>query len=93
MLAEQAAARFRAAVETDKANSQAYRWLGRASLLLDDPEAAVLTFSAYARLRPKNPLGWWELGLAYERLGTEGGVGRLRWRLPRDLDGGGPVGI
>ncbi len=75
-LAEQAAARFRAAVETDKANSQACRWLGRAALLLDDPEGAVEAFSAYARLRPKNPLGWWELGLAYERLArrVEGAV-------------------
>jgi hypothetical protein len=47
---------------------QAYRWLGRAALLLDRPGDAVAAFSAAVRLRPHNPLGWWELGLAYDRL-------------------------
>ena len=67
-LAAQALGRFQAAVQTDPANFQAHRWLGRAALLLDRPGDAVAAFSAAVRLRPHNPLGWWDLGLAYERL-------------------------
>jgi len=67
-LAAQALERFQAAVQADPANFQAHRWLGRAALLLDRPGDAVAAFSAAVRLRPHNPLGWWDLGLAYERL-------------------------
>ena len=67
-LAAQALARFDAAIAADPGNFQAHRWLGRAALLLDRPEEAVAAFSAAAHLRPANPLAWWDLGLAYERL-------------------------
>lgn len=67
-LATQALARFEAAVAADPGNFQAHRWMGRAALLLDRPEEAIAAFSAAARLRPANPLAWWDLGLAYERL-------------------------
>jgi tetratricopeptide (TPR) repeat protein len=67
-LAAQALERFQAAIAADPANFQAYRWLGRAALLLDRPGDAVAAFSAAVRLRPDNPLVWWELGLAYDRL-------------------------
>jgi hypothetical protein len=40
-------------------------------LLLDEPRKAAEAFSAYVRQRPDNPLGYWELGLAYERLARE----------------------
>lgn len=67
-LATQALAHFEAAVAADPGNFQAHRWLGRAALLIDRPEEAIVAFSAAARLRPANPLAWWHLGLAYERL-------------------------
>jgi len=67
-LAAQALERFQAAIAADPANFQAHRWLGRAALLLDRPGDAVAAFSAAVRLRPDNPLGWWELGLAYDHL-------------------------
>ncbi|HEY76417.1 MAG TPA: tetratricopeptide repeat protein [Thermoflexia bacterium] len=70
-LAEQAAVHFRAAVRAGGANAQAYRWLGRTALLLGEPEEAVGAFSEFVRQRPDNPLGYWELGLAYERLARE----------------------
>jgi hypothetical protein len=70
-LTERAAARFRAAVAADPDHAQAHRWLGRTSLLLDEPRKAAEAFSAYVRQRPDNPLGYWELGLAYERLARE----------------------
>ncbi|MEM1589198.1 MAG: tetratricopeptide repeat protein, partial [Candidatus Bathyarchaeia archaeon] len=67
-LATQALAQLETAVAADPGNFQAHRWLGRAALLLDRPEEAIVAFSAAARLRPANPLAWWDLGLAYERL-------------------------
>lgn len=67
-LAAKALARFEAAIAADPSNFQAYRWLGRTVLLLDRPEEAITAFSAAVRLRPDNPLAWWDLGLAYERL-------------------------
>lgn len=68
-LAAEALAHFEAAVATDSSNFQTHRWQGRAALLLDRPEEAIAAFSAAVRLRPTNPMAWWELGLAYERLG------------------------
>lgn len=65
-LAEQAAARFRAAFADDPASAQAHHWLGWTLLLLDKPGEAAEVFSVYVRLRPDNPMGWWELGVAYE---------------------------
>jgi tetratricopeptide (TPR) repeat protein len=75
-LVEDAAERFQAAAAADPGHAQARRWAGRAALLLDEPLAAAKAFSAYVRQRPENPLGYWELGLAYERLvrWTEGTV-------------------
>lgn len=75
-LAGAAAAHFRAAAEAHGANAQAGRWLGRAAMLLDDPEEAVAAFSVFVHLRPEEPLGYWELGLAYERLArrTQGAI-------------------
>ena len=70
-LAEQAATCFRAAIEADPEDEQAYRWLGRAEMLLGDPEGAIGAFSTFVRQRPEEPLGYWELGLAYERLARE----------------------
>jgi len=67
-LVTQAMGRYQSAVQADPANFLAYLWLGRAALLLDQPSNAVAAFSAAVRLRPDNPLGWWELGLAYSRL-------------------------
>ncbi len=67
-LAAQAAVHFQAAVRVDETNTQAYRWLGRTAMLIGDPEEAVSDFSTVVRRRPNNPLGYWELGLAYERL-------------------------
>ncbi|MDW8071889.1 MAG: tetratricopeptide repeat protein, partial [Anaerolineae bacterium] len=69
-LAAEALARFQAAIAADPGNFQAYRWLGRAALALDRPEEAVVAFSTAARLRPANPLAWWDLGLAYGRLAS-----------------------
>lgn len=92
-LAERAADRFRAAVEADPRNGQAYRWLGRAALLLDRPEEAIVAFSAATRLHPANPLAWWELGLAYERL-AQGLEGAVHLALASDSDcTAGPVPI
>ncbi|MEA3308229.1 MAG: hypothetical protein U9Q70_01775 [Chloroflexota bacterium] len=59
---------FQAAAQADPHNAQAQRWLGRVALLRGKPLQAVEHFSDVVQLRPDNPLGYWELGLAYERL-------------------------
>jgi hypothetical protein len=50
--------------------------MGRTALLLDEPLTAAEALSAYVGQRPENPLGYWELGLAYQRMArqTEGVV-------------------
>ncbi|MEA3309647.1 MAG: tetratricopeptide repeat protein, partial [Chloroflexota bacterium] len=59
---------FEQAVVSNPKNAQAYRWRGRTALLQGQSVQAVEAFSAYVQLRPQNPLGYWELGLAYERM-------------------------
>jgi tetratricopeptide (TPR) repeat protein len=70
-LAESASTWFRAAHDVNPDNAQAYRWSGQTALLLDKPAEAVMAFSTYIEMRPDNPFGWWELGLAYERLAQQ----------------------
>lgn len=85
VLAEEAAARFGAAVAADPEHAQARRWVGRAALLLDEPLTAAEALSAYVRGRPENPLGYWELGLAYE--GMAGRVeGAVHWAFEPRAD-------
>jgi tetratricopeptide (TPR) repeat protein len=79
-LAEGAAERFGAAVAADPDHAQARRWAGRAALLLDEPLTAAEAFSAYVRQRPGNPLGYWELGLAYERMARRA-EGAVHWAV------------
>lgn len=83
--AEEAISWFHRSIEADKDHAQAYRWLGRAALLLDAPDEAETAFAHYVRLRPDNPLGYWELGLAYERL-VRRVVEATYWRLDLHVD-------
>jgi len=91
-LAEQAAICFWAAIEADSGDEQTYRWLGRAEMLLGDPEGAIGAFSTFVRQRPEEPLGYWELGLAYERLAPRA-EGTVRVVLGPELDEGANLAI
>lgn len=87
-LAAQALEHFRAAAEADASNAHVHRWLGRTALLLGRPEDAIVAFSRAVHLRPKHPLAWWELGLAYESLAP---VSTFPWveqeAMPRSIKG------
>ncbi len=84
-LTEQAAARFHAAIAAAPRHSQAHRWLGRALLLLGKPHSAAEAFSTYVNQRPDNPLGYWELGLAYHRLAQQTEI-NVHWQFDAELD-------
>jgi len=84
-LAGAAAAHFRAAAEAHGANAQAGRWLGRAAMLLDDPEEAVAAFSVF--VHPCGRRSPWAIGnWAWPTSGWRGGrKGRLRRSSLRNL--------
>jgi hypothetical protein len=52
----------------DPGASQAYLLLGRIECLLGEPTSAVQWYIKYVQLRPKNPLGYLELGFAFANL-------------------------
>lgn len=81
----QATEHFSAAITADPDHAQPYRWQGRAALLLDEPALAEQAFSTYSRLKPDNPLGYWELGLAYERMARHL-ADATYWRLDLAID-------
>lgn len=81
----QATEHFSAAITADPDHAQPYRWQGRAALLLDDLMSAAQAFSEYARLKPDNPLGYWELGLAYERMARRL-PNATYWHLDLEID-------
>ncbi len=83
--AEEARVLLRRSTAVKEDHAQAYRWLGRTALLLDAPEEAERAFSHYLRLKPDNPLGYWELGLAYERLARRA-ADATYWRLDLGVD-------
>jgi hypothetical protein len=56
------------AIKNNSLAPQSYLLLGRAYCLLDEPENAVESYQKYTTLRPDNPLGHWELALAYEQI-------------------------
>lgn len=51
--------------------AQSYLLLGRAYCLDGNIEDAINSYQSYIRLRPKNPLGHLELGLAYSLIGQK----------------------
>jgi tetratricopeptide (TPR) repeat protein len=59
------------AVLQNPENSQAYLQLGKAQCLLGLPEKAKFSFQKYTELKPKNPLGYLELGFVNESLGDQ----------------------
>jgi tetratricopeptide (TPR) repeat protein len=76
---------FQQGIDIKRDYAQAYRWLGRAALLLDAPDQAQAAFAQYLQLKPENPLGYWELGLAYERLARRVAEATY-WRLDFGLE-------
>ncbi|RLC82177.1 MAG: hypothetical protein DRJ03_05160 [Chloroflexi bacterium] len=80
-----ATAHLEAASRWDEGNSHAYRLLGQAHLAQGEPLAAAKALSTYTRLRPDNPLGWWELGLAYEEM-AQRAEGAVYWTLVPSFD-------
>ena len=84
-LAEKAAERLQAALAVDQHNTQTHLWLGRAYLLLGEPAEAAEAFSAYVYRQRDDARGYWELGLAYERLARH--VERATyWRFDSGFD-------
>lgn len=69
-----AAAHFRAMYRARSDHGPAYRWAGRSAALLGDAQTAIEDFSDYTTLVPQDTLGWWELGMAYERLAAQAGI-------------------
>jgi tetratricopeptide (TPR) repeat protein len=51
--------------------AQAHLLLGRAYCMMGEPENAVSAYKAYVLLRPENPLGHLEFGLAYALVGQK----------------------
>ncbi|MBO9313434.1 MAG: tetratricopeptide repeat protein [Chloroflexus sp.] len=56
-------------------NTEAFRHLGRAAILADQPDIAISAFSRAVEQRPDSPLIWFELGIAYEQLAPSEMVG------------------
>lgn len=52
-------------------SSTAHLLSGRIKCLIGDYHGAVQSFSSYTRLKPNNPLGYIEVGFAYEKTGEE----------------------
>ena len=67
-LALEATDLLKTAIEYDPSLSQAYLQLGDAFCLLGDPGNAVEPYLSFVRMRPLNPLGHLELGIAYANL-------------------------
>jgi Flp pilus assembly protein TadD len=53
-------------------NDRLYLLLGRTHCITGNSDQAITSYTAYTELRPHNPLGYIELGFAYERLCTTG---------------------
>ncbi len=62
-------AKLKLAERFDAGNTQIYYHLGRAYCLLGEPDKALTQFDTFTQLRPANPLGYIELGFAYEEIG------------------------
>lgn len=62
---EQALIYLQKAVEFDPGLAQVYLLLGRSQCLAGDYKAAIDSFGQYTRMRPQNPLGYIEAGIAY----------------------------
>jgi hypothetical protein len=62
---QQAIAHLEAARHSDPRLAQAALLLGRAYCLDGDLENAIAAYRAYIRMRPQNPLGHLEIGMAY----------------------------
>jgi tetratricopeptide (TPR) repeat protein len=65
-LLAQAVTALQRATRVNPALAQTYRLLGQAFCMLGKPEEAVNVLLKYTHLRPENPLGFLELGFAYE---------------------------
>jgi tetratricopeptide (TPR) repeat protein len=59
--------------------ASAYLWLGRLNCVLGNYEEAASNYSTYVSVRPKNPLGYLELGFVVERL-VDRESAMLHWR-------------
>jgi tetratricopeptide (TPR) repeat protein len=59
---------YKAALRLDEGNSHSNLQLGRIYCYIDDPEEAAKYYNRYLELRPNNPIGYLELGFAYEKL-------------------------
>jgi len=70
----EAAAHFQAALRVSPGSRQAARWAGRSAALLDHPDEALKYCSQVVNRTPSDQLGWWELGLAYERWAGRAGI-------------------
>jgi tetratricopeptide (TPR) repeat protein len=66
---QQAISHLEAARKHDPKLAQTYLLLGRAYCLMGEAENAISSYRAYLQLRPKNPLGHLEFGLAYTLIG------------------------
>jgi tetratricopeptide (TPR) repeat protein len=61
---------FKSSQNYDKGLSHAYFLMGQAYCLLGEYENAIQSYLMYTELRPENPLGFVELGFAYDHLGN-----------------------
>lgn len=52
----------------DDGNPQVYRLLGQAYVYEDDAVEASQALSRLVEIEPRSPIGWWELGLLYEKV-------------------------
>lgn len=65
---QQAVIKFNNALKYDPNMDQAALQLGRAFCYLGEPEKAVTSYLLYTELRPQNPIGFIEVGYAYESI-------------------------
>jgi len=77
-LVERAIEALQKAQKARPTNSQSLLLLGRAYCLSGNFEAAVKAYEGYTVLRPENPLGYLELGFAYEGIGSSD-TANLAW--------------
>lgn len=76
---QQAHGWFSQALRNDASLAQAYLLRGQAACLLGDYAAAVTDLGQFTRLQPENPLGWVELGFAFDALGSKAAAAVV-WR-------------
>jgi tetratricopeptide (TPR) repeat protein len=67
-LIRQAVAEFERSIRSNPNSAHSQLQLGRSYCLLGKPTNAIEAYLSYTKLRPENPLGYLELGFAYEAL-------------------------